>query len=109
VCRDDITLGLAYNARVDMLLSNVNDSHLVLIMHLSLSDLKLNSVAVVEEFTQLSAACRQKLFACGLIPGAKLKIQCIAPMGDPIQIQLAGDIILSIRKSEGRHIYVTKL
>jgi Fe2+ transport system protein FeoA len=75
-------------------------------MQACLSDLKLNESAVVQAVETSNTATRQKLFACGLLPGAKITVRRIAPFGDPIQIQLEGDIILSIRKAEGCGIYV---
>jgi ferrous iron transport protein A len=72
----------------------------------TLSELKLGDTANIVSFEALSAACRQKLFAYGLIPGAKISMVRIAPLGDPLQIKLDGDIMLSIRKAEGRNVKV---
>lgn len=77
-------------------------------MVVTLSDLKLGQHATVVSFDTRSAASRQKLFACGLIPGAQVLVQRIAPLGDPMQIRLDGDILLSIRKSEGRDVKVER-
>jgi len=72
---------------------------------MNLSDLKLGEKAKIISF-EAGAACRQKMFAYGLLPGAEVSIVRIAPLGDPVQIRLDGDIMLSIRKSEGRNVKV---
>ena len=75
-------------------------------MPICLSDMQLNKTATITAIKGGDAACRQKLFACGLMPGAGITVRRVAPFGDPIQIELESDIILSIRKSEGCCIYV---
>jgi Fe2+ transport system protein FeoA len=74
-----------------------------------LSDLKLGEKAKIVSLDITSAADRQKLFACGLIPGVEVSIERIAPLGDPIQIRLDGDVLLSIRKTEGCYVKVHSL
>ncbi len=71
-----------------------------------MSDLVVGELANIIALDMGNQADRQKLFACGLIPGAKVEVVRIAPLGDPMQIQLDGDILLSIRKSEARHVKV---
>lgn len=76
-------------------------------MPLNLSELKLNSVATIHSIDVVNAADRQKLFACGFLPGAKVRVVRIAPIGDPMQICLVGsNVVLSIRKAEGCKIIV---
>jgi Fe2+ transport system protein A len=72
----------------------------------SMSDLKLRDNAKILSFEIPNPADRQKLFACGLIPGAMITVEHIAPLGDPMQLRLNGDILLSIRKSEARYVKV---
>jgi ferrous iron transport protein A len=74
----------------------------------SLSDLELGQKAKIIGFDACNAACRQKLFACGLIPGAEVSIVRVAPLGDPLQIRLDGDVMLSIRRSEGYNVKVER-
>lgn len=78
-------------------------------MNIKLSDLKIGDKAQILSFDVENAACRQKMFAYGLIPGAEISIARIAPLGDPLQIQLDGGIMLSIRKSEGRDVKVKRI
>ena len=77
-------------------------------MIISLSELKLGDMANIISFEAVGAACRQKLFACGLIPGAQISVVRVAPLGDPMQIRLEGDIMLSIRRSEGNNVKVER-
>ncbi len=72
----------------------------------NLSKLKLGDLATILSLDISNFACRQKLFACGLIPGASISVVRVAPFGDPVQICLDGDLMLSIRKSEGRDVTV---
>lgn len=74
-----------------------------------LSELRLGNKATITNIEAGSAACRQKMFACGLIPGAEILVERIAPLGDPLQIRLNGTITLSIRKNEGRYVNVQLL
>lgn len=77
-------------------------------MSKNLSDMKLNDVATIISLDIQSPADRQKLFACGLLPGVEVQVVRIAPMGDPMQICLAGNILLSIRKAEGCKIKINQ-
>lgn len=72
----------------------------------TMSEMQLGESAEISSLTTSSPAARQKLFACGLLPGATVKLVRIAPLGDPLQIQLDGDIMLSIRKSEAQDVKV---
>ena len=73
---------------------------------INLSDMKLGEKANVIGLNASSAAARQRFFACGLVPGVEISIVRMAPLGDPLQVRLDGDIMLSIRKSEGRDVTV---
>ena len=46
-----------------------------------------------------------KLMEMGCVPGEKVKVEQIAPMGDPISISVAG-YTLSLRLSEAAFIFV---
>lgn len=75
----------------------------------SLSDLKLGDQALVTKLEITNLADRQKLFACGLLPGAVIAITRIAPLGDPLQIRLEGNILLSLRKEQARYVKVNRI
>lgn len=48
-------------------------------------------------------ALRLRFLDMGLIPGTSVKLQKVAPMGDPIQIQVRG-YELTIRREDARKI-----
>jgi ferrous iron transport protein A len=48
---------------------------------------------------------REKLLELGCIPGEVLKVEHIAPLGDPIAISVTGSCFM-LRKSDARHIEV---
>lgn len=75
----------------------------------SLSELKLGDTAKVLSLDLTNPADRQKLFACGLVPGTEVTVIRIAPLGDPMQICLDGDILLSVRKTEASYVKVNRI
>jgi ferrous iron transport protein A len=68
-----------------------------------LSEMKSGASGVIERFDENEA--QVKLMEMGCIPGEKVSVEAIAPMGDPIAIQVSG-YCLSIRKNEAKHIWV---
>lgn len=50
-------------------------------------------------------AVRQRLLELGFVPGTQLRVVRLAPLGDPMQIELHGAYI-SLRRSEARTILV---
>lgn len=50
-------------------------------------------------------ALRLRLLDMGLIPGTRVQLQKIAPMGDPIQIQVRG-YELTIRREDAKMIEI---
>lgn len=63
----------------------------------TLAELKLGESAVIRSFAQQDLAL--KLIEMGCIPGEKIKLCNIAPLGDPIAIEISG-YLLSMRKAE---------
>ncbi|MGI6248819.1 MAG: FeoA family protein [Acutalibacteraceae bacterium] len=53
-----------------------------------------------------SGPLRCRLLDMGLIPKTKVTVQKVAPMGDPIELQLRG-YRLSIRKEDAKNIEVS--
>ncbi len=49
-----------------------------------------------------------KLMEMGCVPGEQVKVEKIAPLGDPISILVAG-YNLSLRKTEAEHIWVEEV
>lgn len=68
-----------------------------------LSDLKPGQKAVIIKFD--STEIYLKLMEMGCVPGEKILLEQIAPMGDPISINIAG-YSLSLRLEEAKQIVV---
>lgn len=67
--------------------------------HMQLSELSIGQKARITSLMGGDKAYRQRLVAMGLIPGTELTLTRIAPLGDPIEIQLRGTS-LTLRKHE---------
>jgi len=69
-----------------------------------LSQLPLGKRAIIKEHDQTDF--KLTLMEMGCIPGEPVWIEMVAPMGDPLAIQIAG-YYLSIRKQDADNIWVT--
>ncbi len=69
----------------------------------TLSELKKGQSAVIDSFTDKVMAL--KLMEMGCTPGELVKLDQIAPMGDPIAISVSG-YLLSLRKEEASTVLV---
>lgn len=72
----------------------------------NLSQLEVGQSAVIDSFTDKAMAL--KLLEMGCTPGEIVKLDRIAPLGDPIAISVAG-YLLSLRKEEASTILVSGL
>lgn len=72
-----------------------------------LSQLSPGMSAVVVQL-RAKGAIRQRLLEMGFIRGATLKVEKLAPMGDPMELVLKG-YHLSLRRDEGACILVQPL
>ena len=70
-----------------------------------LGELKINQEAEVERVNETNAFVRRRLFDMGITKGVKLKIKRIAPLGDPVSIELRG-YELCLRKKELNNVEV---
>jgi ferrous iron transport protein A len=68
-----------------------------------LSDLSPGSVVKIHSFEKDEIFL--KLMEMGCVPGEIIKVEKIAPLGDPISIAIAG-YSLSLRLDEARNIFV---
>jgi ferrous iron transport protein A len=66
-----------------------------------LSQLKVGGKGIVKEFTDLEMSV--KLMEMGCLPGEEIVVERIAPLGDPIAVNVAG-YQLSLRKREASTI-----
>jgi ferrous iron transport protein A len=71
-----------------------------------LSEIKVGKTAVIHSFEQDDIFI--KLMEMGCVPGEKVKVEQIAPLGDPISIFVAG-YNLSLRLNEAEMIIVEEL
>ena len=72
-------------------------------MILKLSELKPGQTGTITEFR--SNEILLKLMEMGCIPGERILLEQVAPLGDPISISVAG-YHLSLRLNEAEHIFV---
>ncbi len=70
----------------------------------SLADLALGRVATVVEVTG-PRAFRRRLLEMGLVPGTPVRVVTVAPLGDPLQIEVR-DGQWSMRRAEAAQIAV---
>ena len=77
--------------------------YLCSIMNIKLSDLKPGQEAVIKEFS--SNEILLKLMEMGCVPGEKILLEQVAPLGDPISVSIAG-YHLSLRLNEADQIMV---
>ena len=68
-----------------------------------LSEVKLGKTVTIVSFENDDLLL--KLMEMGCIPGEKIKIEQVAPLGDPISIAVAG-YSLSLRLNEAHSIFV---
>ncbi|CAG0947121.1 Fe(2+) transport protein A [Anaerolineae bacterium] len=51
---------------------------------------------------------QQRLLEFGILPGVEVRLVRVAPLGDPIEIEVLG-YSLSLRKSEAAHVHIEAL
>ena len=68
---------------------------------MTLSELKQGAIGIVKEFTDLEMSV--KLMEMGCLPGEQITVSRIAPLGDPIAVNVSG-YQLSLRKFEASTI-----
>jgi ferrous iron transport protein A len=68
-------------------------------------ELSVGDRARVLGFTEGGKAYRRKLLSMGLTPGVEIRVIRVAPMGDPVEIQVRG-FALSLRKDEAEALQV---
>lgn len=71
-----------------------------------LSDLKPGDRARIAR-VELGGPGGRRYLEMGLVPGEVVRVVRVAPLGDPIEIEVKG-YKLSLRKAEARHILVEK-
>ncbi len=74
----------------------------------TIADLSVGDSARVLGFEQCDKAYRHKLMVMGLTRGAEFSLIRIAPLGDPVEIEIRG-FALSLRKGEANMIRIEKV
>ena len=69
---------------------------------MTIDDLKIGQGGIISAVGG-EGALRLRFLDMGLIPGTEVRLQKVAPMGDPIQIQVRG-YELTIRRDDARKI-----
>ena len=69
---------------------------------MTINDLQIGQQGIISAVGG-EGALRLRFLDMGLIPGTKVLLQKVAPMGDPIQIQVRG-YELTIRREDARMI-----
>lgn len=70
-----------------------------------LSNMKVNQKGIVLSVDIPNELTKRHILEMGLIKGTIIKIRSVAPMGDPISIELRG-YELAIRRLDAMHIIV---
>ena len=73
---------------------------------MTLNDLKIGQSGIITAVGG-EGALRRRLLDMGLIPKTRVRVQKVAPMGDPIQIQIRG-YELTIRREDAQRIEIRK-
>ena len=73
---------------------------------MTLNDLKIGQSVIITAVGG-EGALRLRLLDMGLIPKTRVRVQKVAPMGDPIQIQIRG-YELTIRREDAQRIEIRK-
>lgn len=74
-------------------------------MHTTLKELKVGQQARVSGFAKGAPGYRHRLLTMGLTPGATITVTRLAPLGDPVEIEVRG-YHLSLRRDEAEVLHV---
>jgi Fe2+ transport system protein FeoA len=72
---------------------------------MTLADARLGELLTISQVSG-QGAFRRRLLEMGLLPGTKVTVKSVAPLGDPIELLVRG-ASLSIRKEEAATVSVT--
>lgn len=75
---------------------------------MKLKELKVGESARVTGYDTADRMYRQKLLQMGLVRRAEFKLVRMAPLGDPVEIQLSG-FNLTLRKAEAEALEIEKV
>lgn len=72
---------------------------------MNFTDLKAGQKARITALAAGEKVYRQRLIAMGLLPGTEFTVARLAPLGDPVEIEIRG-FALSLRKDEASIIKI---
>ena len=102
-------LGAAEKGLGGCMIGSVNRDNVYKILNIDkkhcLNELKINNVAEIEDINIKNERLKNRLFDMGFTKGVKVKIKKIAPLGDPVCIEIRGYEI-GLRKEELKGIVV---
>ncbi|AUM14939.1 ferrous iron transport protein A [Ketobacter alkanivorans] len=75
---------------------------------MNFTDLSVGDSARVLSYHGLTDSYRKKLMSMGLIPGTCFNLERVAPLGDPVEINVRG-FRLSLRRMEAAGLQVERL
>ncbi len=70
-------------------------------MRCSVGELPVGASAVVVGYGEARPGYRARLLSMGLTRGARVRVARLAPLGDPVQVQVRG-VSLTLRREEAR-------
>ena len=73
---------------------------------LKLSDMQIGEEARVVEYPEMTEYC-ERLIRMGLIPGTTIRLERVAPLGDPVEIRFRG-YALVLRPSEAACLHLER-
>lgn len=73
----------------------------------TLIGMRIGEKGIIRGFHAETNAYRQRLLAMGFTPGTPFTLRRIAPLGDPIVIQIRG-VDICLRRKEAQQIHVQK-
>lgn len=76
-------------------------------MNTTLKEMRAGESGTVTGYMKGTSAYREKLLAMGLTRGIQFTVERIAPMGDPVEIQVRG-FALTLRKDEASALLVER-
>ena len=76
-------------------------------MKATLRDMEIGEKGKVYGYAKGATVYREKLLAMGLTRGTEFSVERIAPMGDPVEIQVRG-FALTLRKNEASALMVER-
>lgn len=74
---------------------------------MTLGELKPNKAGIVIKI-EGQGVIKRRLFDMGITPGTKITVRKMAPLGDPMEIELRG-YVMGIRKEEANKIIIEEV